>query len=548
MPRRRSRNSFQNEQLIVKTGDANHAGLRRASPLNFVMTATPNICISICESTLAGVHRALGAASTRDAMAEVRLDYLDDSALANVKELRKVLESATKSTIITLRPADEGGARAIDYETRWRFWIGAGLQLPASFADIELDIAERLLADRVPVDWSHIICSYHNFDEVPADLENKFNRLLAVPARVIKLATMATDVVDCLPIFHLIDKARNAGREIIAIAMGPAGVATRVLGPARGAFLTYASTNDVRATAPGQPSCDDLKNLYHIQSLDSETLVTGVVGFPVGHSLSPEIHNAAFQAHELNAVYLPLEVQNLSAFFTRMVHPRTRELDWPVRGLSITAPHKTRALTRVDWVDPEAREIGAINTVVVEKDRLCGYNTDAMAFSEPLRGRIGRLKNARVAIVGAGGAAAAALFSLKREQANVVIFARDLNKAQRVANRWQVEYTQLAGADFRSFDVVVNATPLGTKGKLGDQSPVCASQLRGARLAYDLVYNPGVTEFLCEAEAAGCATLNGLPMFIAQAAQQFRLWTGIHPDRLVMRRAAEKALSPASNI
>jgi shikimate dehydrogenase len=226
-----------------------------------------------------------------------------------------------------------------------------------------------------------------------------------------------------------------------------------------------------------------------------------------------------------------------------MVHPRTREIDWPLRGLSITAPHKTEVLAQLDWLEVAAREVGAVNTVVVEDDRLCGYNTDASAFIAPLKNRLGSLDDARVAIIGAGGAASAALYSLKQEKARATIFARNLHKAQQLADRWAIECRELERAVFAEFDVVVNATPLGTSGQLENETPARARQLRGARLAYELVYNPRVTKFLREAQAAGCETLDGLPMLLTQAARQFQLWTGRIANSDVMKTAAIKALT-----
>ena len=349
--------------------------------------------------------------------------------------------------------------------------------------------------------------------------------------------------MDCLQIFDLLQRAKRTGREIIAIGMGTAGVPTRILGPARGAFLTYASLAEQHATAAGQISIEELTGVYRVEKISSETVITGLVGRPVGHSISPQIHNAAFASSQTDAVYLPFEVRDLKAFFKRMVHPRTREIDWRLRGLSITAPHKTAVLAELDWIEPAAREIGAVNTVVVEDNRLCGYNTDASAVVEVLKNRLGSLGNSKVAIIGAGGAASAALYSLKQENAKATIFVRDMTKAKQFADRWSIECRDLEDAVFAEFDVVVNATPLGTSGELENQTAARARQLSGARLAYELVYNPPVTRFLREARAAGCETLAGLPMLLNQAARQFQLWTGRTANSDVMQTAAIKALN-----
>jgi len=378
---------------------------------------------------------------------------------------------------------------------------------------------------------------------LPAEIGEIFSQLTATPARVLKIAVRANDAVDCLPIFDLIEKAKHAGREIIAIGMGAAGVATRILGPARGAFLTFAATSNEHATAAGQISVEELRAVYRVEKITSATSITGLVGLPIGHSVSPHIHNAAFASLNTDAVYIPFAVTDLQSFFKRMVHPRTREIDWRLRGLSITAPHKTAVIDALDWIEPGAREMGAVNTVVVADDRLCGYNTDASAFLSPLQERMGSLNGKRVAIIGAGGAASAALYGLKQENASVTLFARNMQRAKQLAGRWSIASRELQGAVFGEFDMVVNATPLGTKGPLESETPVLAQQFGGARLAYELVYNPRVTQFLREAKKAGCETLDGLPMLLAQAAQQSELWTGLKPNGEIMRTAAITALN-----
>ncbi len=508
-----------------------------------MLSTYPLICISICESNCESIARAIRDAGKHDGLFEIRLDCLAADALKNLDPLRALLAACPQPTIVTFRAADEGGRCDADYETRLRFWCEKDLELPANFVDLELDIAEQLIREAGPVDWSRVICSYHNHEEVPAELNQIFERLAATPARVLKVAVRVNDAIECLPIFDLLEHAKRAGREIIAIGMGAAGVATRILGPARGAFLTYASLADRRATAVGQIGIEELTSVYRVEKISSETVITGLVGRPVAHSISPQIHNAAFASSQTDAVYIPFEVRDLKAFFKQMVHPRTREIDWPLRGLSITAPHKTEVLAQLDWIEVAGREIGAVNTVVVEADRLCGYNTDASAFIAPLKNRLGPLNDARVAIIGAGGAASAALYSLKQENASATIFARDFRKAQQLADRWAVECRTIKQAVFAEFDVVVNATPLGTSGELENETPARAPQLRGARLAYELVYNPPVTQFLREAQAAGCETLAGLPMLLTQAARQFQLWTGRTANSDVMQAAAIKALN-----
>lgn len=329
---------------------------------------------------------------------------------------------------------------------------------------------------------------------------------------------------------------------MIAIAMGTAGIATRILGPSRGAFLTYASRENETATAPGQISASELTEVYRIEKIDQQTRIFGLIGVPVSHSVSPQMHNAAFAAVGTNAVYIPFEVHDAKAFIKRMIHPRTRELDWNVGGFSVTAPHKSAVMDQLDWIEPVAAEIGAVNTIVIEDEALHGYNTDARGFIKPLVKKFGDLREARCAVIGAGGAASAASRGLQQAGANVTLFARDAAKAGALAKRFDAASMKLEEARFVDFDIVINATPLGTAGEFEAVTPARARQLRGARLVYDLVYNPTETRFLREAREAECETLGGLSMLVAQAAEQFELWTGAAPPQDVMSEAAQRAL------
>ena len=239
------------------------------------------------------------------------------------------------------------------------------------------------------------------------------------------------DAVDCLPVFHLLDQAqarwsrnhchRHGGRR--------PGYADSWPSSRRVSNLCFTRETNERPRQAKQ-YVEELSNVYRVENITRETAITGLVGCPVSHSISPQIHNAAFASLGTDAVYIPFEVRDLKAFFEGMVHPRTRRIDWRMRGLSITAPHKTEVLAELDWIEPVAREIGAVNTVVVEDDRLCGYNTDAAAFVAPLRDRLGSLSDVRVALIGAGGVASAALYSLKQEKAQTTIFARDTTESR----------------------------------------------------------------------------------------------------------------------
>lgn len=511
--------------------------------------ADARICVPICARRADELPAALARAAAEGDLVEVRFDCLEASQLeAALRALGST--PSPRPLLYTFRPEEEGGRRALDAGERRAFWEGvnravrAGELRAPDFIDLELDLfkeTDDALVGRLG-EHSALVCSRHDFHGTPADLESIYERMSTTPAFVLKLAVRAERITDCVAVLKLLDRARRGPRRLVAVSMGEAGLLTRVLGPARGSFLTFGALEASEATAPGQVTARELRELYRVHQLTERTAVTGLVGSPVSHSLSPHMHNAAFAAKGFDGVYLPFEVADAPAFLRRMVAPRTRELDWPLRGLSVTAPHKSAVIESLDRVESRAREIGAVNTVVVEGDELRGYNTDAEAALAPLRGLV-RLEGARVAVLGAGGAARALLWGLRESGAHATVFGRDERKARALAGEFGAQAAALAGASFQSYELVVNATPLGTRGKHERETAADADQLRGARLAYDLVYNPQETRFLREARAAGCATLGGLPMLIAQAAEQFRLWTGLDAPTDVMRAAAEKQMS-----
>ena len=495
------------------------------------------ICVPVCCRRVEELPGAAELAARAADMVELRLDYLEAPAAA-LPIVRKMLQRIAR-IIITMRAPEQGGAGSHSYEERRRFWLLAR-ELPNVLFDIEFDL---LNTEELTIDWSRVICSHHDFSGVPSDLETIYERMSATLARIVKIAVQANDATDCLPIFRLLDRANYEDRELIAIAMGQPGIMTRVLGPSRGSVLTYGPGDAGSTTAPGQIFANDLRELYRIEGIDRDTQILGIIGNPVGHSLSPRIHNAAFAASHLNAVYLPLEVHDAAGFMRRMARPKHRELDWNLRGLSVTAPHKSTVIGFLDWIDSAAREIGAVNTIVVDGDELRGYNTDAAGFIAALRAKFGSLAGAKCAVIGAGGAARAVLWTLQAAEADITLFARRVEKATELARQYEVSAEPLANAKFESFDIVINATPLGTRGENEKETAATAEQLRGVRLAYDLVYNPIETRFLREARDAGCETLGGLEMLLAQAVEQFKLWTGREPDREAMRAAVTGALA-----
>jgi 3-dehydroquinate dehydratase/shikimate dehydrogenase len=311
--------------------------------------------------------------------------------------------------------------------------------------------------------------------------------------------------------------------------MGEYGLVSRILARRFGSAWTYAGTLD----ALGQLTADAMLNEYRFRSIGESTRLFGLVGSPIAQSLSPAMHNAAFQAAGIDAVYLPLRAVDAADF---IAFARSIRLD----GASVTIPFKVALFDHVDEVHAVARRIGAINTIMVRHGRWIGSNTDAGGFLRPLLQRGVDLRGMRVAVLGAGGSARAVVVALAPSGALVTVYARDVERARAaatVAGTNAATWPPPAGA----WDLLVNCTPLGTYPR-GDDSPLPAAALSG-RLVYDLVYNPPATRLLRDALTAGCEVVGGLEMLVAQAEEQFEWWTGARPPQGVMRAAAEERLA-----
>jgi 3-dehydroquinate dehydratase/shikimate dehydrogenase len=322
---------------------------------------------------------------------------------------------------------------------------------------------------------------------------------------------------------------RATGAEAVAlVAMGDAGIASRVLASRFGSCWTYAGDG----VAPGQISASRLRDEFSFRTIGGSTALYGVVGRPVMHSVSPAMHNAAFRATGMDAIYLPLaaaDFEDFLAFADAMA----------LAGASVTAPFKVDAFDHAAESDPVARRIQSVNTLRRTAGRLTACNTDVAGFLAPLQA-VAKLQGRRATILGAGGAARAVAEALHSAGAQVAIAARRREAAAQMAALTGASIAEWPPAA-DSWDVLVNATPIGTSPATAD-TPLPNGPLTG-ELVYDLVYNPPDTQLLKDARAAGCRTIGGLDMLVAQAQRQFEWWTGAKPSERVMRDAALAALA-----
>jgi 3-dehydroquinate dehydratase/shikimate dehydrogenase len=330
--------------------------------------------------------------------------------------------------------------------------------------------------------------------------------------------------------------AGGRGPRLVALAMGPLGVASRVLGGRFGAPFTFASAEAGCEAAPGQLTARALADTYRVRSVGPRTRVYGLLGSDVLRSLSPAIQNRAFAERGKDAVYVPLQAEALGPFVEAL----------PALGLSgfsVTRPYKGEILAHLGGVTPSAAEAESVNTVVVEEDRLVGLSTDGDGVLVPLRRRVDPAGRT-VAILGAGGAARAAAFALVRAGARVSVLARRMEQAGQVAGATGAAAAGLDALDRLPWDVLVNATPVGS-GAVPGECPVPASALRPGTVVFDMVYEPRETPLLAAARAKGCVAIDGVEMLVAQAVGQFEAWTGESAPVEAMTEAALAAIAEA---
>ena len=495
----------------------------------------------ICVSIGRGRHRHIIAehkhlATNGVTLVELRLDYIQGEV-----QIKRLLKDRPCPAILTCRRKRDGGRWEHSEDARLRL-LRTAIVEGADYVDLEDDVAGN-----VPrYGATKRIISHHDLNKTPADLTLLHKRLASLNADVVKIATMANHPIDNLRMLEMVHASRVP---TVGICMGDIGVPTRILGGRAGSPFTFATFNDDRALAPGQIGWRQMQDVYHYDSIGRSTRIYGVVADPVAHSLSPVVHNAALAAAGIDAVYVPFRVpgEQLDEFLSGA--PR-----WPLSGLSVTIPHKEAVLRHCQHQDDLVRSIGAANTLSFGPEGISAFNSDAGAAVESLTAAlvdndqpasapdgIG-VKNALV--LGAGGAARALAFGLRRQHVDVTIASRTLERAKKIAAEvgckavdWQARYRH-------PYECIVNATPVGMHPNV-DETPYDKEHLRPYMAVFDTVYNPENTLLVKEARTIGCRIVTGVEMFVRQAAIQFRIWHGVEPDQRVMREALKRATASA---
>lgn len=498
-----------------------------------IIPQSPNLC-AIIARTRHGVmiSEMADAASNGAGLVELRLDFL-----AKAPDFKRLLEKKPCPVICTIRRKSEGGKYAYKEEERLTL-VRQAIVAGTDWVDLEWDIIEK-----VPrFGKVKRIVSYHNFTEIPSDIDAIYQKMCSFDVDVVKVACMAKTPDDNWRILELF---KDAPKPTIAFCMGEMGFPSRILGGTLGAPFVYSSYNPDRVIAPGLPSLKQLRGVYNYHRINKNTKVFGVVGDPIGHSLSPVVHNAAFRQTGFNGVYLPFLVPE-SKFSDFLKGARK----FGVNGLSITIPHKESAASAATVSDAIVRSTNSANTLLQRENGWEAFNTDYKALIEALlislpplpNGEQADLKARQVLLLGAGGVARSVAFALLQQGAIVTITNRTPERAQRLASSLNCRHIDWATRHNVLADIVINATSLGMYPD-ENSSPLHPSFFRPGLIVFDTVYNPESTLFVKEARDRACVVITGLELFVRQAAAQFLLFTGKSAPAELMRQVARNALA-----
>ncbi len=491
----------------------------------------PRVCVAVTGANPVEMLEKAQSAVRDNPFVEFRLDYLPKPALF-LPKLKAFIEYNPHAVLIaTCRRANNGGKFKGTIAAQIEILVKAA-ELGCQLADVEIESAAYLK----PHDWEHlkrnasVILSSHDFKRT-SRLEETYAKMTQYPGDFFKIVTTANSLYDNVVMMKFLQQ-KSDERYLIGVCMGEQGIISRILGVRAGSAFTFGAANPGEETAPGQVSARTLHETYRIDRVEAPTRVYGVVGDPVSHSLSPAMMNAAFRRETLNAVYLALHAKSLDDLMACV-------RDTPIHGFSVTMPYKEDILKYLDKTDPISQKVGACNTVIRSQEgKLYGFNTDVAGVVRPLELRF-QLPNSKVLVLGAGGAARAAVFGLKERGVDVYIMNRTPAAAQKLAKQAKAKFIDRTKLAKLSFDCIINATPVGMKGE--EEKPLLSEKELNTRYTMDMVYNTE-TRFTKMAREKGIHVISGIEMFVQQGARQFEIWTGKPAPLEEMQRVVEHAV------
>ena len=477
------------------------------------------LCVAITGATAEELIEKATSVLKETTFLEFRLDYLA-KPLAALPKLKEFLAENGAATVIATCRCKENGGRFAGSNTAALDVLMKAAEAGFQIVDIELESIEKLpkaTMEHLRNAGAAVIISHHDF-HATKDLDGVYKRIEPFSPDFMKVVPTAKSLSDNLTLMRFLERMEDqSNSSIVGICMGEPGIISRVLGLRAGSLFTFAAANVGEETAPGQIAARTLIETYRIEQVDAATKVYGVAGNPIRSSLSPLMMNTAFRRETVNAVYLALQTSKADDLFKL-----AKEI--PIQGFSVTMPLKEDIIPLLERTDPLSTKIGAVNTVLRAQDgKFYGFNTDVAGIVGPLERRLS-LKGAKVLVLGAGGAARAAVFGCRDKGAEVWILNRTPETAQKLARQAGAKTIKREAVAKTGFDVIINATPIGMTGQK-------AAQLLGpedltARIVFDLVYNPIETPLLKMARQKGLTAISGVEMFVQQGARQFEIWTG----------------------
>lgn len=495
------------------------------------MIGRSKICGVVAAEDASSMLRQLARALEFTRTVELRLDWLSDDREIE-RFLRWVAASAKArrgTTLIATCRRREAGGRYRGTIAKQLVHLADALRAGCEWYDLEIESASKCPPELLDVllGEGRQITSAHYFGGAPRNWKRVVAELRRSGPDAVKIAVQCETLADARRVLGL----AWGSKDVIAVPMGDIALPMRILALREGSALGYAPVEN--ATAPGQISLEEIQSLYRANRISRRTQVYGVIGDPIGHSLSPQLQNAGFQARSIDAVYLPFLARNLRDFIGSVGPLR-------VKGFSVTLPYKQAILRYLDDCDGLAESIGAVNTVLVRAGgKLYGYNTDYVGVLRALERRV-PLRGSRVLIYGAGGVARATAFALSRAGASVCVCARRLAQAAALARAAGAEAISRKHLQTEFFDAIVNATPVGMHPGI-DRSPLDARELN-CRLVFDTIYRPRETKLMQLAKRRGIETVSGVEMFVAQGTAQWEIWMGKRAPEKAMRAAVLTAL------
>jgi 3-dehydroquinate dehydratase/shikimate dehydrogenase len=506
--------------------------LTQALPSQVLRARLGRICVAITGDSIQEMLATAELQVKENPFLEFRLDYLDNP-LAGLPKLKKFLsENSVVTAVATCRRVHNGGrfkgTPAAQIEILHKA-IEAGCQL----VDVELETAfavKRPEIDKLR-ESAAVILSHHDYEQTEG-LEAVYERMRKFQPDFYKLVSTAKSLHDNVTMIRFLEHVRNES-SAIGICMGDAGIISRVLGVRAGSEFTFAASGVGEETGPGQIAGRTLRETYRIDLVEPGTKVYGVAGNPVKQSLSPLMMNVAFRRETVNAVFLQLQTSRVKDLLSLV-----REI--PMQGFAVTMPLKQDVIKHLERTDPLSEKVGAVNMVVRLPDgKLFGYNTDVTGIVQPLEHRFA-LRNAKVLVLGAGGAARAAVFGLKDRDADVYVLNRTAETGLKLAREAHAKTFRKENLAKAQWDIIINATPVGMSGN--KQQYWLEPNEVNARIVFDLVYDPVETPLIQMARLRGAQVITGAEMFVYQGAEQFQIWTGKPAPREEMMRVVMHAV------